>query len=97
MAPHLAEEAWAALGLEGLAIDQPWPEHVPALLVDEEVTIAVQVNGKLRDRVPAPSDASKDALLELARGLPNVQSHVDGREVVKEIVVPGKLVNLVVR
>ena len=77
--------------------EEPWPEADPSFLEQDTFELVVQVNGKLRDRVPAPSGADKDALLELARGLPNVQSHVDGREVVKEIVVPGKLVNLVVR
>ena len=56
-----------------------------------------QVNGKVRDRVEAPRGASKDELLALARALPNVRAHVDGKDVVKEIVVPGKLVNVVVR
>ena len=59
MAPHLAEEAWAALGGEGLVADAAWPSFDPALLVDDEVTLAVQVNGKLRDTLTAP------------RGLPN--------------------------
>jgi leucyl-tRNA synthetase len=57
----------------------------------------VQVNGKLRDRVEAESDASKEELLDLARASERVRQHLDGREVVKEIVVPGKLVNIVVR
>ena len=61
------------------------------------MTAIVQVNGKVRDRVAAGAGASRDELLALARDLPNVQTHVDGREVVKEVVVPGKLVNFVVR
>jgi leucyl-tRNA synthetase len=77
--------------------EEPWPSADPGLLETDTFELVVQVNGKVRDRVPAPSDASQDDLLALARGLANVQTHVDGREVVKEIVVPGKLVNLVVR
>ena len=57
MVPHLAEQAWAALGREGLIADAAWPEADPALLVDDEVTIAVQVNGKLRDTLTAPKGA----------------------------------------
>ena len=63
----------------------------------ETVTIVVQVNGKLRDRVQAPSGASSDELEELARARPNVQAHIDGHEIAKVIVVPDKLVNVVVR
>ncbi len=59
--------------------------------------LVCQVNGKLRDRVQAASDATPDELKELCHAAPNVRAHVDGREIVKEIVVPGKLVNLVVR
>jgi leucyl-tRNA synthetase len=95
-APHVGADAYDRL--TGRRVwEDAWPEADPAFLEQDTFELVVQVNGKLRDRVPAPSTASKDALLELARGLPNVQSHVDGREVVKEIVVPGKLVNLVVR
>ena len=95
-APHVGADAYDRL--TGRRVwEEPWPEADPAFLEQDTFELVVQVNGKLRDRVPAPSGADKDALLELARGLPNVQSHVDGREVVKEIVVPGKLVNLVVR
>jgi leucyl-tRNA synthetase len=59
--------------------------------------LVVQVNGKLRDRIEAAADASKEELLALARASENVRRHLDGKEVVKEVVVPGKLVNLVVR
>ena len=61
------------------------------------MTLIVQVNGKLRDRIEAPAEAAKEELLELARASEKVGKHLDGKEVVKEIVVPGKLVNLVVR
>ena len=74
-----------------------WPNAEEELLERDEYELVCQVNGKLRDRVQAASDASADELKQLCRAAPNVQAHLDGKEVVKEIVVPGKLVNLVVR
>jgi leucyl-tRNA synthetase len=95
MVPHLAEEAWAALGREGLIADAEWPSAEPALLVEEEVTIAVQVNGKLRDTLTAPKGASKDALEEMALASEKVARLLDGKPPRKVIVVPDRLVNLV--
>jgi leucyl-tRNA synthetase len=95
-APHTACDAYERL--TGRRVwEEPWPDADPAFLAEDTFQLVVQVNGKLRDRVAAPSGASKDELLTLARGLENVQVHVNGKETVKEIVVPGKLVNLVVR
>ena len=95
MAPHLAEEAWAALGGNGLAADQPWPEHDPALLIDEEVTVAVQVNGKLRETLTAPRGASRELLEEMALGADKIARFLDGAAPRKVIVVPDRLVNIV--
>jgi leucyl-tRNA synthetase len=95
-APHLGSEVYERLSGERVW-EQPWPQADPALLVSDTVTLVVQVNGKLRDRVEAPAEASKDELLRLARESEKVARHLDGQEIVKEIVVPGKLVNLVVR
>ena len=95
MAPHLAEEGWAQLGGEGLIADAQWPEHDPALLVDEEVTIAVQVNGKLRETLQAPRGTSRELLEQMALGADNVVRHLDGVVPRKVIVVPDRLVNLV--
>ena len=75
----------------------PWPRPDPALLESDTFTLVIQVNGKLRARVEAAVDAPEQELLELARGADAVRRQLDGKEVVKEIVVPGKLVNLVVR
>jgi leucyl-tRNA synthetase len=95
-APHLGAEIWERL--EGRRIwEEPWPLADPELLVSDTVTLVVQVNGKLRDRIEAPAEAPEAELLELARESEKVRRHLDGKEVVKEIVVPGKLVNLVVR
>jgi leucyl-tRNA synthetase len=94
MMPHLAEEAWTTIG-EGLIADAPWPAVDPALLVDDEVTIAIQHMGKLRDTVTAPKGASKDTLEALALASANLRRSVDGAAIRKIIVVPDRLVNIV--
>jgi leucyl-tRNA synthetase len=95
-APHLGSEIYDRL--RGQRVwEQPWPEADPRLLASDTVTLVVQVNGKLRDRIEASADAPREELLSLARESEKVARHLDGKEVVKEVVVPGKLVNLVVR
>jgi leucyl-tRNA synthetase len=95
-APHLGSELFERLRGERVW-ETPWPEADPALLASETVTLVVQVNGKLRDRIEAAAEADRDELLALARRSEKVGRHLDGHEVVKEVVVPGKLVNFVVR
>jgi leucyl-tRNA synthetase len=95
-APHACSDIYDRLTGERVW-EQPWPEADPEFLESDSYELVCQVNGKLRDRVRAASDASPDELKELCRLAPNVKAHVDGREIVKEVVVPGKLVNLVVR
>jgi len=95
-APHLGSEIYERLAGERVW-EQPWPQADPTLLVSETVTLIVQVNGKLRDRIEAPAEAPKEVLLRLARESEKVARHIDGQQIVREIVVPGKLVNLVVR
>jgi leucyl-tRNA synthetase len=95
MMPHLAEEGWAALGGRGLVADAPWPEVDSTMLVEDEVTIAVQHKGKLRDTLTAPKGASKEALEALALASETVQRSLDGAQVRKVIVVPDRLVNIV--
>ena len=95
-APHLGTEVWERLR-GGRVWEQPWPEADPELLAHDTVTLVVQVNGKLRDRIEVAADAGEEELLERARASESVRRHLDGKEVVKEVVVPGKLVNLVVR
>ena len=95
MMPHLAEEAWSAAGQGGLIANAPWPAHDPAMLVEDEVTIAVQHKGKLRDTLTAPKGASKEALEEMALASEKVQRSLDGAEIRKIIVVPDRLVNIV--
>ena len=95
MMPHLAEEAHAKLGESGLIADAAWPEHDPAMLVEDEVTIAVQHKGKLRDTLTAPKGAAKEDLEALALASEKVQRSLDGAEIRKVIVVPDRLVNIV--
>ena len=95
-APHLCSEVYE--WLEGQRVwEQPWPEADPQLLERDTYMLVVQVNGKLRDRIEVGSDAAQEDLLELARASENVQRHLDGKAVAKEIVVPGRLVNFVVK
>ena len=95
-APHLGSEVYEMLTGDRVW-EQPWPQADPAALETELVTYVVQVNGKLRDRIEAGSEASEEEILRLARESEKVRRHLDGKQVVKEIVVPRKLVNLVVR
>ncbi|MEL1251975.1 leucine--tRNA ligase [Aurantiacibacter gilvus] len=96
MMPHLAEEARKQFNLGmGLVAEDSWPEVDLALLVEDEVTIAVQHKGKLRDTLTAPKDASKEDLEALALASEKVQRSIDGAEIRKVIVVPGRLVNIV--
>jgi leucyl-tRNA synthetase len=95
MVPHVAEEAWAALGHDGLIADAAWPEADPALLVEEEVTIAVQVNGKLRDTLTAARGSPRETLEAMALASDKVVRSLDGKAPRKVIVVPDRLVNLV--
>ncbi len=95
MMPHLAEEAYASMGHDSLIADADWPEHDPAMLVEDEVTIAVQHKGKLRDTLTAPKGAAKEDLEALALASEKVQRSLDGAEIRKVIVVPDRLVNIV--
>jgi leucyl-tRNA synthetase len=95
MVPHLAEQAWAALGKEGLIANAAWPKADPALLVEDQVTIAVQVNGKLRDTLTAAKGAPREALEEMALASEKIVRILDGKLPRKVIVVPDRLVNLV--
>ena len=95
-APHLGAEIWGRLE-GGRLWESPWPLADPELLASDTFALVVQVNGKLRDRIEAAADASEAELLALARESEKVRSHTDGKQIVKEVVVPGKLVNLVVR
>lgn len=96
-APHLAEELWEKLGHRESLVRAAWPSYDPALCEDDEDTIVVQVNGKLRGDFKAAKGAGKDALEASAKALAKVAEQLVGKDVIKVVVVPGKLVNFVVR
>jgi leucyl-tRNA synthetase len=96
MMPHLAEECWARLGYNTLLANQPWPEADPALLVDDTITIAVQVNGKRRDELTIARTAGSEEIEAAALRLEPVLRALEGRPVKKVIVVPQRIVNVVV-
>jgi leucyl-tRNA synthetase len=95
MVPHVAEEAWAMLGQPGLIADAPWPVADPALLVDDEVTYAVQVNGKLRETVVLAKGLPRPEVEAAVMALPRIQALTGGAAPKKVIVVPDRLVNIV--
>jgi leucyl-tRNA synthetase len=96
MAPHAAEELWQVLGHEETLAYEPWPTFDPALLLDDEVEIPVQVNGKLRGRVTVPAGADRGDIEKAAWADPKVAALLEGKSLKKIVVVPGKLVNFVV-
>ena len=96
-APHIAEELWERLGETGLLAHAAWPEHDEALCQDETNTIVVQVNGRVRASLEVPLDMGKDELENIAVADERVQKHIDGKSVARVIVVPGRLVNVVVK
>ncbi|MEW6582438.1 MAG: leucine--tRNA ligase [Actinomycetota bacterium] len=95
-APHVASELWEHLG-GGRLWEEPWPDPAEEFLARDAVTVVVQVNGKLRDRMEVPPGHPQDAVLAQAKALPKVLSAIDGKSIVREVVVPDRLVNLVVR
>lgn len=95
MVPHLAEQGWEALGETGMVADAPWPEADLSLLVEDEVTIAIQVNGKLRDTLSAAKGASKADLEAMALNSEKIIRQINGNSPKKIIVVPDRLVNIV--
>ncbi len=96
-APHLGEELWHLLGHADTLAYESWPEHDEALLTEDTIQVPVQVNGKVRAVVEVPAGADKDAILAAAKGAPKIIRYIEGKNIVKEIYVPGKLTNLVVK
>ncbi|HJQ58152.1 MAG TPA: class I tRNA ligase family protein, partial [Vineibacter sp.] len=96
MTPHLGEELWQMLGGQGLLADASWPTPDPALLADDEVTVAVQVNGKLRGTLRLVKDAGKDVAEAAALALPESRRAMAGKPAKKVVVVPNRIVNIVV-
>ena len=96
-APYLAHELWEMIGEKGNLLKAPWPKYDAALAKEEELEIPVQVNGKLRGRVVVPADATEDFVVERALADEKVKSAIAGKQIVKKIFVPGKLLNIVVK
>ena len=97
MVPHITQKLWEALGKQGLILDHAWPQVDASALVQEDMELMVQVNGKLRGKIQVPVDAEKADIVAAAKAAEGVQKYTEGKEIVKEIVVPGRLVNLVVK
>ncbi len=93
--PHISEELWKILGHKDSIFNAKWPEYDEAKLIDDEITIIVQFNGKLRGNVVVPKDITKDDVLALVKK--EFADKLEGIEIVKEIYVPGKIVNLVIK
>ncbi|MDX1642768.1 MAG: class I tRNA ligase family protein, partial [Thermoanaerobaculia bacterium] len=96
-APHITAELWERTGHDDSLLDSGWPQHDEAMLEVERITLAVQVDGKLRDQIEVDVDAGDGEIERRARSSERVEPHLDGREVVRAIVVPGRLINLVTR
>jgi leucyl-tRNA synthetase len=96
-APYLAHELWEMLGEKGNLLKAPWPKYDAALAKEDELEIPVQINGKLRSRITVPADATKDDVLDRALADEKVRSFIAGKQIVNQIYVPGKLVNIVVK
>ena len=97
IAPHLTEEMYEQLGGEGFLSLAPWPEYDEAKTVDAMIEVAVQVCGKFRGTITVPADISKEDLIAKAKTFDKALPFLEGKTIVKEICVPGKLVNIVVR
>lgn len=95
--PHIAQTLWQTLGQDGLVLDASWPTVDENALVKDEIELMVQVNGKLRGKIEVAAAADKDAILAEAKANAQVAKYVEGKDIVKEIVVPGRLVNIVVK
>ena len=96
-APHLSEELWESVGQADSVFNAPWPSYDESMVLDDTITIAIQVNGKLRGSIELQVDVSKDEVLEAAKSVDNVMKFVGEMSIIKEIYVPGKLVNFVVK
>jgi len=97
VAPHISEELWSCLGNESLVCESPWPKAEPEALVEDEVTVVLQINGKVRAQLVVPAGLDRDSMKKMVLEDPLVAKRLEGKEIVKVIVVPNKLVNVVVK
>jgi len=97
IAPHMTEEIWSLLGVDDELTFATWPTFDESKLIEDTITVIIQVNGKLRGKLEVPADISKEEMEKLALANENVKNFTDGKEIVKVVIVPGKLVNVVVK
>lgn len=95
--PHIGEELWAVLGHKDTITYEPWPTFDESKLVEDEVEVVVQINGKVRTKLKVAKDTTKEELEAIAKADDRVKDYIEGKNIVKVIVVPGKLVNIVVK
>ena len=96
-APHITEEMWQVMGLDGMLNQTEWPTYDESKCVDNEIEIAVQINGKVRDRLVISADADSDEVIAAAKSLDKIAEAVSGMQIIKELYVKGRLVNIVVK
>jgi leucyl-tRNA synthetase len=97
LAPHIAEELWQVLGGTDTLAYEKWPEFDPAKIKEDTIEVALQINGKVRSKLSVPAETSREQLETAARGDARIAQLLEGKQVVKAIVVPGRLVNFVVK
>lgn len=95
--PHICEELWQILGNAASLLHEPWPNYDESELIDDEITIVIQVNSKLRSKLEVPANISQEEIERLALADEKIQSYLAGKQILKKIVVPNKLVNIVVK
>ncbi len=96
-APHITEEMWQVMGLDGMLNQTEWPTYDESKCVDNEIEIAVQINGKVRDRLVISADADSDEVIAAAKSLDKIAEAVSGKQIIKELYVKGRLINIVVK
>ena len=96
MAPHITEELWERNGKKGSIHNQSFPDFDPMLVIEETITLVVQVNGRVRDKISVANNLGKDQAIELSKKSMKIQQYIQGKEVMKIIHIPNKLVNIVI-
>ena len=97
VAPHITEELWQLQGFKGYIHDQAWPTYDEAQTIDDVIKLPVQVNGKMRGTIDVAPDAAQESLLAFVEESPNLYKHIEGKNIVKEIYLPGKIYNIIVK
>jgi len=95
--PHICDELWERLGLEPTLFEQPWPQANPGLAAEEQITIVVQIDGKVRDRLQVPAGTDMQSAAQMALESKRVGKYLEGREIVNTVTVPDRLINLVTK